>query len=116
MKVLEKSAMPNGIEIQLEDWSDKDTGRYPNLYGLQIGAYPYARNTGKYRWIENRRVFRLTISTNKHNGYSNEHIRADFEALKSGAKQLEDLSEHFWNKEKDMWYLGMDVAYLDSDT
>ena len=35
----------------------------------------------------------------------------DFEALKSGIKSLEDLATHFWNGEKDMWYLGMDVEY-----
>ena len=38
-------------------------------------------------------------------------VRADFEALKSGKKSLEDLAAHFWNGKKDMWYLGMDVEY-----
>ena len=29
----------------------------------------------------------------------------------NGIKSLEDLAAHFWNGEKDMWYLGMDVEY-----
>lgn len=111
MKILERAVMLNGTEIQLEDWSDKNTIEYPNLYGLEIGAYPIAKNTGKYRWIEGGQSFRLTISMNRHTDYTNEDVKADFEALKNGTKCLEDLAEHFWNGEKDMWYLGMNVEY-----
>lgn len=35
----------------------------------------------------------------------------EFEALKNGTKSLKDLTVHFNNREKDMWYLGMDVEY-----
>lgn len=111
MKVLEKAVMPNGTEIQLEDCSDKNTKEYPDLYGLQIGAYPIAKNTGKYRWIEGGQIFRLTISMNQYMGYTNDNVKADFEALKNGEKNLEDLASRFWNGEKDMWYLGMNVEY-----
>ena len=107
MKVLEKTITPDGTEIQLEDWREHNTEKYPNLYGLTIGAYPIAKNTGKYRWIEGGRKFRLSISQNKYTGYTNDNIRDDFEALKSGEKKLEDLSKHFCILEKDMWYLGM---------
>lgn len=103
--------MPNGTEIQLEDWSEHNTEKYPNLYGLQIGVYPIAKKTGKYRWIDGGQTFRLTISMNEYSGYSNKDVKSDFEALKSGAKSLEDLASHFWNGKKDMWYLGMDVEY-----
>lgn len=103
--------MTDGTEIQLEDWTEKNTEKYPNLYGLTIGAYPIARNTGKYRWIESGKAFRLSISQNEYTGYTNDRVEADFEALKSGNKKLEDLSERFWNREKDMWYLGMNVEY-----
>lgn len=61
MKIIECAVMPNGIEIQLEDWSDKNTPEFPDLYGLEIGAYPIAKNTGKY-WIRGGETFRLTIS------------------------------------------------------
>ena len=102
MKVIERAVMPNGIEIQLEDWSNHNTSEYPDLYGLQIGAYPIAKNTGKYRLIEGGQTFRLSISMNQYTGYTNKDVKADFEALKSGEKSLEDLAAHFWNGEKDM--------------
>lgn len=111
MKVIERTTMPNGTIILLEDWSDKNTKEFPDLYGLTIGAYPIAERTGKYRLIEGGKSFRISISQNKYTGYSNNNVRADFEALKNGTKSLEDLAAHFWNGEKDMWYLGMDVEY-----
>lgn len=113
MKVIERAFMPNGTKIQLEDWSENNTEEYSNLYGFQIAAYPVAKNTSKYRAIESRKIFRLTIAQNKYNGYSNKDVQVDFEALKSGEKQLEDLASHFWNGEKDMYFLGMDVLYRD---
>ena len=111
MKVIERTTMPNGTEIQLEDWSNKNTEQFPDLYGLTIGAYPIAKNTGKYGWIRSGEKFRISISQNKYTGYFNEDVRADFEALKNRTKYLEDLAAHFSDGEKDMWYLGMDVEY-----
>lgn len=111
MKVVERAVMPDGTKIQLEDWSEHNTEKSPNLYGLQIGAYPTAKNTNKYRCIEDGKTFRLTISTNEYSGYTNKDVRMDFEELKNGKKQLENLASHFWNDKKDMWYLGMDVKY-----
>ena len=110
MKIIERAIMPDGTEIQLEDWSEDNTEQFPDLYGMHIGAYPIAKNTGKY-WIRSGESFRISISQNKYTGYSNDDVRADFEALKSGIKSLEDLAAHFWNREKDMWCLGMDVEY-----
>jgi hypothetical protein len=106
MKVIQRGIMPDGIDIQLEDWNENGTEQH-----LTIGAYPIAKNTGKYRWIEGGKKFRLSISQNEHTGYTNDNVKEDFEALQSGEKKLEDLSKHFWNLEKDMWYLGMNVEY-----
>lgn len=111
MKVIEKAVTPDGTKIQLEDWSEHNSVEYPHLYGLQIGGYPVAKHTGKHRLIKDGDAFRLTISMNDHAGYTNIDVRMDFEALKSGEKSLEDLASHFWDREKDMWYLGMDVKY-----
>lgn len=111
MKIIERATMPNGTIILLEDWSDKNTKEFPDLYGLTIGAYPIAKNTGKYGWIRSGETFRISISQNKYTSYSDDNVRADFETLKNGTKSLEDLSSHFWDGEKDMWYLGMDVEY-----
>lgn len=107
MKVLENAVMPNGTEIILEDWSEK----YHDTLSLAIGAYPIAKNTGKYGWVKNNESFRISIHSNDYRNYTDDDVRADFEALKNGEKKLEDLSEYFWNGEKDMWYLGMDVEY-----
>lgn len=111
MKIIERATMPNGTEIQLEDWSENNTEQFPDLYGLTIGVYPIAKNTGKYGWIRSGESFRIHISQNKYQNYSNDDVRADFEALKNGTKSLEDLAAHFYNGKKDMWYLGMDVKY-----
>lgn len=107
MEIVETAVMPNGTAIQLEDWSSHNTPEYPDLYGLTIGAYPIAKNTGKGRWVEGGKIFRLTIPHNNHLGYTNDDVRADYEALKNGKKSLEDLSAHFWSGKKDMYYLGM---------
>lgn len=104
MKIIDKSVMPNGTRIQLEDWRDPKSDS-DQLYDLMIGAYPIAKRTGKYETIKKGRTFRLSISQNYDDGM----IVADYIALKNGVKRLEDLSDHFWNEEKDMWYLGMDV-------
>lgn len=109
MTVLDRATMKDGTEIQLEDWRDHNTKEYPDLFGLEIAAFPIAQRTGKYRFVEGGRKFRLSIATNNYAGYTTDDVRADYEALKSGKKKLEDLSEHFWYGKKDMWYLGMDV-------
>lgn len=114
MKILEKTITPNGIEIQLEDWIDRNTEKYSDLYGLAIGAYPIAKNTSKYKWVVRGEKFRLHIAANKFN-YGNNDVQSDFEALKSGEKTLEDLSEHFWNGEKDKYFLGMILLTDDVD-
>lgn len=113
MKVIDKARTPDGIEIQLEDWSEHNNAEYPNLYGLTIGAYPIAQRTGKWRLVESNRPFRLTISNNNFAGYTNEQVKADYEALVIGEKKLEDLSSRFWYGQKDMWYLGMAVPNND---
>ncbi len=51
MEIIERVIMPNGTEIQLEDWGSHNTPEYPDLYGLTIGAYPIAKNTGEGRWV-----------------------------------------------------------------
>lgn len=108
MKILERSKNPDGIRIQLEDWREHNTPEFPNLYGLTIGAYPTAQRTSKYKWVKGGETFRLSIPQSEYWGYANEDVKADYEALKTGKKKLEDLAEHFYNGERDMWYLGMD--------
>ena len=113
MKIIEKATMPNGTEIQLEDWSEKNTEKYPNLYGLVIGAYPIAKNTSRHGWVKSGESFRLGIGMNSYAGYTNEQVKEDYEALKNGIKTLQDLAEHFDNGNKDKYYLGMIDTYTE---
>lgn len=103
MRILEKATTPNGIEIQLENWSSEIY-----LYKFQITAYPIAKHN--LMWIK-QGEFRLNIYASEYVNYSNDDVKSDFEALKSGIKCLEDLSEHFWNGEKDMYLLGIIDSY-----
>lgn len=116
MRILEKATTPNGIEIYLEDWSDQNTAKYPDLYGVTIGAYPTAKNSSKNKWIEAGNKIRLDIAVSKYSNYSNDDVESDFEALKSGEKTLEDLAPHFWNGKKDMYLLGMIDSYEEEKT
>lgn len=95
MKILEKSTMKNGVEIQLEDWNGK----------LAIGAYPICVNGN--RIIKHGKAFRLTISENQCMGYTNSDVKEDFEKLKIGEKQFRDVSEFFQNGKKDSIMLGI---------
>lgn len=98
MKILEKSTMKNGVEIQLEDWNGK----------LAIGAYPVAKNG--FGFIKYGEIFRLTISENQYIGYCNNDVKEDFEKLKIGEKQFEDMKKFFWNGKKDAILLGIETA------
>lgn len=101
MKVIEKAQTPDGIDIQLEDWTEN----YSNCY--EIGVYPIAKRPGKWGWVRDGEKFRLSISTNEYWGYTRETLFHDFECLKSGEKTLEDLADHYWNGDKDKWYMGL---------
>lgn len=101
MKILEKATTPGGVAIQLEDWGED----YPGVIGYSIGAYPIAKSN--YCFTKISEQFRLSILENKHKGYTGENVKADYEALKSGTKRIEDLAERFWNGERDRILLGM---------
>ena len=87
--------------------------KYRTVSGFIWNGYCSISNSAAYRkkLIEGGETFRISISQNKYTDYSNDNVQADFEALKNGTKSLEDLASHFWDGEKDMWYLGMDVEY-----
>lgn len=98
MKILEKATTPNGIKIQLEDWS------HSKVYELGIGAYPIVKNSS-YVWFKSGEKFRVYIGT--HSNYSNDDVKSDFEALKNGGKTLEDLLHHSLREEDIKYLLGI---------
>lgn len=106
-KIIDRSIMPDGTRIQLEDWHDENSKEYPNLHGYTIGAYPVPQNTDKRGLIRAGRTFRLSIVKNEYEKYTDDMVLADYETLKNGTKTLTDLREHFWNREKDAFYLGL---------
>ena len=78
------------MEIQLEDWRED--------YGVYfIGAYPIAKNSST--WVRGGEPFRLTINT--------DNARADFDALKTGAKKINEMSNQFYDRKRAMYYLGI---------
>lgn len=100
MKTLKKGTMPDGTEILLVD--------YENGRGVAIHAYPFAKNCSLNKWIVAGEKFTLVIAENKYRNYFAEQVRADFNALQTGEKQLADLRPYFWNGEKDTYLLGLD--------
>ena len=87
--------MPDGTEIQLENWEDE----YPSSPSLwwAIGAYPHAKHdSGRLFGPRRGGIFRLTISFDT----DAEAVEA-MEALTRGEKTLLDYRDRFWNGERD---------------
>lgn len=99
-KIIKEGFTPDGVKLVLLDWGE---GR-----GLAIHAYPIARQCSLNRWIVAGELFLLAIAENQWRNYPAEQVRTDFEDLKTGAKQLADLREYFWNGKKDAYLLGLD--------
>lgn len=99
MKVVRKSKMPDGTDIQIEDW--KDVYEFMSIYS--IATYPKAKNSSKYGFIGNNKTFRLELTRFK----SNEQAEEIFKQLEEGSITLNDLSNYFLDIHKDMYYLGM---------
>lgn len=106
-KIIDSAVLSDGTKIQLEDWHSENTKAYPDLHGYTICAYPIAKNTNKWGLIKTGKKFILTIARNEYANYTDDMVLADYEALKNGTKTLADLREHFWNREKDEFYLGL---------
>ena len=106
-KIIDISVLLDGTKIHLVDLQIENTEKYPDLHGYTIGAYPIAKNTSRSGWIRKGETFRLGIARNEYANYTDDMVLADYEALKNGTKTLADLREHFWNREKDAFYLGL---------
>lgn len=99
MKIVKKSKMLDGTNIQIEDW--KDVYEFMSIYS--IATYPKAKNSSKYGFIENNKNFRLELTRFE----SNEQAEQIFKQLEKGTITLNELSNHFLDIHRDMYYLGM---------
>lgn len=105
MKVLQMDKMPDGTDIQIEDWRED----YPTTFDtVSIAAYPVAKNTGRYRLVQGGKRFRVSMC---REWKTNDEVNGVYAKLISGEVNLNALSDHFWNGDKDRWHLGMDVEY-----
>lgn len=94
MRVIEQITTKDG-KISLEDWSTEDGT-------IQITAHPKAAVSFGYHTTKGK-PFHLTICP--HDGYTDKDIKNDFESLRSGAKRLTDLSDHFYYRKWDAYCL-----------
>ena len=99
MKIVKKSKMPDGTDIQIEDWKNV----YSHIKTLSIATYPKAKNTSMSGFIERNKTFRLELSKLEND----EQVENIFNELEKGTISLEELSDYFYNGHKDMYYLGM---------
>ena len=98
MKILEKATTPDGIDIQIEDWSE--TYSFMNI--LSSGVYPIAKQSDTVWIIPNER-FRMSLDKFK----SDSETLEVFRKLKNGNYKIEDLTEHFEKKTNNIYYLGL---------
>mgnify|MGYP001041827481 CR=1 FL=1 len=99
MKVIKRTQMPDGTEIQIEDWKEN----YSFIKTISIGAYPKAKNSSETGFIERNRKFRLSLC----NFESDKQVESIFNQLEKGYISLEELSNYFREGHRDMYYLGM---------
>lgn len=98
MKVLERAKTPQGIDIQIEDWTED----YSCFDTLSIAAYPKSERMPKSRksYVTPGETFRVSINRGFTN---NEDVRKAFEELKQGVKTVKDFANQFW----DLWHVEM---------
>lgn len=86
MKVLERAITPNGIAVQIEDWSQD---YYFHKFGDVVATYPKATHTSTDRleYPKFKEKFRL-----KFNCKNNAQAQEVFNNLKNGTKTLLDYS------------------------
>lgn len=84
MEVVKRSATPDGVKIQIEDWN----GVYNFIPACStLAAYPTAKESAGGLYLYPRRGERFRLAFDFRTG---EQCRASFQALESGKKALKD--------------------------
>ena len=89
-KIIEKGVMPDGTEIQIEDWSEVYPGTY---YAWMIGAYPIAKHSSDRPFGPRKgKIFRCGLE------FSTEgEARCVYNRLMNGGRLME-FWDKFWNR------------------
>lgn len=96
--IVMRAVTPSMVKIQIEDWREV----YPEVYTTNIiGAYPTAKQTGRYGIIRRGNSFRLSLDKFK----TDEEVMDIFNSLKAGRISFEDLSAYM--DDKGRYYLGL---------
>ena len=92
MEVIERAVMPDGTDIQIEDWS-KDYSCFAECG--TIATYPIAKQTARnlLEYPRRNETFRLDIQFK-----NKDEARKCFEQLKSGEKQIIDFCDEKWKE------------------
>lgn len=85
MKVIKKSYTPDGVQIQINDWSEDYSFFATNS---EIAAYPKAKASSPYGWVRAGENFRCGFTFE-----SEEQALKAFQQLESGEKRLEDFTD-----------------------
>ena len=102
MKVILTGKMPDETKIQIEDWTEN----YPEIFTTYgIAAYPKAKASSKWGWVERGRTFRLDMNKDWNN---QEEVLNTFGKLQRGEISLEELDNHYWNGDRDRYYMGFE--------
>lgn len=91
MEIINKSKMPDGTKIQIENWK-KD---YEFIKTFYIAAYPIAKESDDFM-IKRNSTFRLELS----NFESDNEVFDLFNKLDKGLISLKDCVKYFDNKEE----------------
>lgn len=95
MRIVKKDVMPNGIGIQIEDWSEDYTSMKKES---TLAVYPVAKESRERQsgWCYPKRgeQFRLAMDFN-----SSTDANAAFEALVKGKKKFRDYKKYIHEKE-----------------
>lgn len=89
MKVIKRSKMPDGTDIQIENWKEN----YNFIKTLSIAAYPLAKESDDFM-IRRNEKFRLELS--KFN--SDNEVLELFQKLENGEITLKKCTSYFRDK------------------
>ena len=103
MEVVIRSTMPDGTKIQIENWKRDFPGVFTTY---TLAAYP--KSKVDHNFIRKNESFRLDMCREFQ---SDDEVRDTYEKLKRGEITLESLDKHYYNGDRDRYYMGLVDAW-----